>query len=240
MLIVSLKIMKDFKAGKTQLCLTSAAPDSTNEQNIVSKSRTLKIMRSALFALPILTPQWMECCMKESRVVKPTSSMCIRSLPRKTPSVDDDSLASFGVAKYAAAASRTNSKVLSKCSVLLCGKWKSSGQTIMKDLKILLEDAGATLMNSASSALQLLAEESAERVVLLCDDSHIDADCGVSDSLYRKAKRAIAEDQSKVLTVHFQWLFDCVSCAKFMSGKAYEPTAPRTKELWRLNCESED
>lgn len=236
--LVTLKIMKDFKPGKTQLCITSASAGASSEQNVVSKSRTLKVMRSALLGLPILTPRWVEACIEQTKVVAPTGEMCVRSLPRKT-AADDNDLASFGVAKYAAAAGQTESKILSNCLIFMCGKWKSSGQSILKDLKILLEDAGATLINSVTSASKLLTDESKGRVILLCDDSHVDADCGVSNSLHQAVKYAIVRER-RVLIVHYHWLFDCVSCATFMNGTAYEPLAPRTKELWKLFCDCEE
>ena len=234
--------MKDFKPDKTQLCITSATTDSSHKHNevnrclnIVSKSRTLKIMRSALYGIPILSPRWMSECIKQKRIVPPSGPMCIRTLPRKT-ATENDTDASFGVAKCVAAVCR-NQKILRNCSVFLCGQWKSTGgQNTIKDLKVLLEDAGATIMKSVAVASKLLANnESSDNLIFLCDDSHLDEDCGVPENLFQAGK------ECKLLTVvHFHWLFDCVSCAKLVPGEAYEPLAPRTKELWRMNCTSND
>lgn len=167
--------------------------------------------------------------------------MCIRTLPRKTAVKNGDSLASFGVSKYAAALNETNSKVLSKCSVFLCGDWKTSGRGTMKDLRILLEDAGANVITSGTTASKVLTDifndgSSSEYFVLLCDNSVTNTDCGVSDTLFRVGMSAISQVQSRVLPVHFHWLFDCVSCAKLLPGIDYEPLAPRTKQLWNLSC----
>jgi hypothetical protein len=202
-------------------------------------------MRSALFGLPILTPKWLKSCFHERRIITaPTGDMCIRSLPRKTP-IGDETLASYGVAKYAAVIANTDCKILSNCSVVLCGKWKATGQSIMKDVKMLLNDAGASIIDSAAASSALLVDishddNSTKHFVFLCDDSHVDADCGVSESLYQAGKDAISRAQNRVLAVHFHWLFDCVSCARFLPGLAYEPISPRTKELWRLSCASND
>lgn len=245
---MTLKVTKDFKPGKTHLCITPASSAvGSQESNIVSKSRTLKVMRSALLGLPILTPRWMESCISDERIVAPHGDMCVRSLPRKG-TIKDDDLARFGVAKYAAAMDDNISKVLNKCAVLLCGEWKSTGQSTMRDLKVLLQDAGATMVNSESVALKLLEDishddASSDYIVFLCDDSHLDLDCGVSESLFNAGKLAIAHNQSsrrKVLAVHFHWLFDCISCAKVMPGAPYTPLAPRTKDLWSLCCESDE
>lgn len=232
---VILKIMKDFKRDKTQICITSASADSN--RNITSKSRTLKVMRSTLLGLPILTPRWIESCLKEKQIVAPSGHMCVRTLPRKTTS-EDSTFASFGVSKFAAAIDK-DCKLLHNCSVFLCGKWKSSGQSTMKDLRILLDDAGATVINSAAAASKVLADMSNEiistkRFIFLCDDSHLDADCGLNESLFKAVKLTISEACGRVLIVHFNWLFDCISCAKFMPSAAYEPLSTRTKELWRM------
>ena len=167
--------------------------------------------------------------------------MCVRTLPRKTTS-EDDTLTSFGVSKFAAAVDK-NCKLLHNCSVFLCGKWRSSGQSTMKDLKILLDDAGATVINSASTATKVLADMSqesfsTERFVFLCDDSHLDADCGLHDRFYKVAKDTVSKADGRIIIVHFNWLFDSISCAKFMPSSAYEPLATRTKELWRMCSEN--
>lgn len=229
--------MKDFKPGKTQLCITSTsvAIDGPQESNVVSKSRTLKVMRAALSGLPILTPRWMKSCIEAKKIVAPVGVMCIRSLPTRGTD-EEGGLTQFGVSKYAAAIDRTSSKVLSYCSVLLCGTWRSTGSSTLKDLKILLQDSGATVVNSASTAAKMLADRSdanAGHFIFLCDDSHLDADCGIPESLLKSAKTA---PNRKVLTVHFHWLFDSVSCAKLMTAAAYEPLSSRAKELWSLCC----
>ena len=86
---VTLKVMKDYKPGKTQLCITATSSSTSQHSGMVSKSRTLKVMRSALAGLPVLTPLWMEACLKDETIVPPTKDMCIRTLPTKQTSKED-------------------------------------------------------------------------------------------------------------------------------------------------------
>lgn len=256
---VNLKVMKDFHPDKTQLCITAACATASTPKagesliNVVSKSRTLKVMRSALAGIPILTPQWMESCLKDDRMVAPSGTMCIRTLPRKrqgASAIAVDATEGFGVAKYAAAfqkATRSDSSsLLSGISVLLCGN--SAGSTMTKDLRVLLQQAGATVVGSASMANRLMADamsedDSAVRTkstfVFLCDDSSMNKGCGISDALFRQAKALIAVEQDSVMCVHFNWLFDSISCATPMTAEAYEPLSPRSKELWNLSVGKE-
>mmetsp|Transcript_10906 Transcript_10906/g.20298 ORF Transcript_10906/g.20298 Transcript_10906/m.20298 type:complete len:244 (-) Transcript_10906:356-1087(-) len=228
--------------------------------NVVSKSRTLKVMRSALSGIPILTPQWMESCLKEGGMVAPTGKMCTRTLPRKQAASagsedrNDVPAEHFGVAKYAAAFQKISS--LSSChlfsgiSVMLCGS--SAGPGMTKDLKVLLQQAGASIVSSVSMASRLLKDMSKEEgeslgpLVLLCDDSLTDKGCGISDALYKQVRKLIGDPPSsdetkeaRVLCVHFAWLFDSISCATPMKAAAYEPLAPRLKALWDLTTEKE-
>jgi len=274
---VILKIMKDFNPNKTQLCITAAAssPKTTAVKkqqkepivDVISKSRTLKVMRSALAGIPILTPQWMESCLKEGHMVAPSGHMCIRTLPRKQVASstdaggeerDDVPTEHFGVAKYAAAFQKislsiSNNHLLSGVSVLLCGS--SAGSGMSKDLKVLLQQAGASIISSVSMASRLLTdimskdeEESGSTsslrvrrplLVFLCDDSLTDKSCGISDALFQQAKKLIVtkKEASVVSCVHFNWLFDSISCVTTMKAYGYEPLAPRSKALWDLTTE---
>ena len=268
-----LKITKDFNHNKTQLCITAASsspePTPTTDQsniepiNVVSKSRTLKVMRSALAGLPILTPVWMEACLKEGNIVVPSGAMCVRTLPRKQVSAeagsggeDEAPTEHFGVAKYAAAFQKV-SKVspstfnhhLDGVSILLCGTTAGAGMT--KDLKMLLQQAGASIVSSVSTASRLLLDMSKDGeggpFVFLCDDSSTDSSCGISDALLKQAKKAIGANgsdtmkgnETTVLCVHFSWLFDSISCAAQMKADAYEPLAPRAKALFDLIAENQ-
>ncbi|KAL9181741.1 hypothetical protein ACHAXT_012084 [Thalassiosira profunda] len=202
---VALKVMKDFNPTKTQLCITASAasPKSDNEPlDVVSQSRTLKVMRSSLAGIPVLTPQWMESCVREGRLVAPSGAMCIRTLPRKqAPSAsaqgDDEPTEHFGVAKYAAAyqkESLSSSNLLTGVSVMLCGS--SAGSGMVKDLKVLLQQSGASIISSASMASRHLKDMSkgeAGRVVFLCDDSVTDKGCGISDALFKQAKKLLCQ-----------------------------------------------
>ena len=267
---VILKIMKDFNPNKTQLCITAASsspePTPTTDQsniepiNVVSKSRTLKVMRSALAGLPILTPVWTEACLKEGNIVVPSGAMCVRTLPRKQVSAeagaggeDEVPTEHFGVAKYAAAFQKvspsTFNHLLDGVSVLLCGTTAGAGMT--KDLKVLLQQAGASIVSSVSTASRLLSDLSKDGeggpFVFLCDDSSTDSSCGISDALLKQAKKAIGANgsdtmkgnETTVLCVHFSWLFDSISCAAQMKADAYEPLAPRAKALFDLIAENQ-
>ena len=211
-------------------------------------------MRSALAGIPLLTPQWMEACLKEGHLVAPTGRMCVRSLPRKQQvavnKLDDKEgipTEQFGVAKFAAAFQKSllssSNHFLSGYSVMICG---SSGGLI-KDLKVLLLQAGASIVSSALVASQRLSDMSAGDsmngsggpLVFLCDDSTGDKTCGVSAALLKQVKKFVAAPgdvtkKEKVLCVHFNWLFDSISCTTPMAAAAYEPLAPRTKEVWSI------
>ncbi len=201
-------------------------------------------MRSALAGLPILTPQWIDACLTEGHLVAPSGVMCVRTLPRKGGEDEEDD--HFGVAKYAAAFEKTtlssSNHLLSGVSVMLCGS--SAGSGMIKDLKVLLQQAGASIISSVSMATRHLTDLSkggeAGPLVFLCDDSTTNKSCGVSDALFKQAKKLAEkdiaeEDESEtVLCVHFNWLFDSISCATAMDAGDYEPSAPRTKALWSL------
>jgi len=237
---VSLKLMKSFKANKTHLCITSASVEKQPKpSNVVSNARTVKVMRSTLAGLPILSQQWVDACLSEGEIVAPTGDMSVRTLPRKQQHDNDDGCdVRFGVAKYAAAFQQgmQSNTLLSGVQVLMCG---SFGGSSANDIKGLLQDAGATIISSVSAASRFLSDMSSSDVdttfVFLCDDSLLDKSCGISDSLYKQAKQVRQDSQhAKVMAVHFSWLFDCISCATVIPATSYEPIAPRAKALWRL------
>ena len=253
---VVLKLMKDFNPNKTQICITSASSPSKQPSgtiDVVSSSRTLKVMRSTLNGIPVLTPAWMEACMKEGHLVSPTGTMCIRSLPRKQVTTNnaerglENSNEQFGVAKYAAAFNEMelspNHRVLSGISVLLCGRPNESG--MMKDLTVLLKQAGASVLGSVSMASRQLTEISEGTlglpIVFLCDDSPLDESCGISDALFKQAEQLLKGSSSaSVHCVAYSWLFDSISCAAPMKTSAYEPAAPRARALWKLATAKQD
>ena len=169
----------------------------------------------------------------------PTGEMSIRTLPRKKQDDNDDECDDgFGVAKYAAAFQKGmhSNTLLSGVEVSMCG---SFGGSSANDIKGLLQDAGATIISSVSAASRMLSDMSSSEadttLVFLCDDSVVDKSCGISDSMYKQAKKVCDESEdAKVMAVHFSWLFDCISCATVMPATSYEPIAPRAKALWRL------
>jgi len=247
---IILKINKDFNANKTQICFTPGGSSSTatkrsgDPTNVISKARTLKVMRSALAGLPILTPQWIEACLKEGNLVAPTGAHCIRTLPRKQTTDSDEE--DFGVARYAAAYQKTtissSNHFLSGVSVMLCGT-TDDGRTI-KDSKVLLEQAGASIISSVSMANRHLTdmangESESDRFVFLCDDSTTNKKCGISDALFKQAKKVIEDseddEEAAIQCVSRNWLFDSISCVMPLESSAvYEPSAPTTKALFDL------
>jgi len=262
---VNIKIMKEFQPNKTMLCITSTStgsPSKTNQTSshinvVVSKTRTSKVMRSALAGIPIVTPAWMNECLKHSRIVSPAEKLFVNTLPMKRAAVVSDNdkshkdelqLECFGVAKYAAKIQRAQSEgiiakgLLHGVGVMMCGSWKMIPTPMKKDLKVLLQEAGATSITSASVMSRALANIASdgsefERVVFLCDDSECNKSCGISEGLLKEVEAAIDSGtigEGVVLAVNFNWLFDCISCAAILTSKIYQPIAPRAKELWRL------
>ncbi|EJK66816.1 hypothetical protein THAOC_12222, partial [Thalassiosira oceanica] len=251
---VVLKATKDFQRGKTRLCVT--APSTTaavggkgpdGPADCVPRSRTLKVMRSALAGVPVLTPEWVGACLLAGDLVAPTGSMCVRTLPRKqsAAAAGDGEDERFGVARYAAALRRRGSggdlpadsaPILGGVRVVLCGK----STNLLKDLRALLQQTGASVVGSASSAARALSDLVEGRgrgttpgsVVFVCDDATNDRDCGISESLARQARDAI-DAGGAVRVVRFDWLFDSVSCVSSLPADSYEPSAPRARDLWK-------
>jgi hypothetical protein len=197
----------------------------------------MKVMRSTLAGLPLLSPRWVEACLKRGEIVAPTDDMSIRTLPRKQNEDDDDCDDRFGVAKYAAAFQKglSSNTLLSAVNVFMCGSFGTS----TNDIKGLLQDAGATIVSSVSVASRILSDMASNEgvdstFVFLCDATPLDKSCGISDSLYKQAKKACDNSEdTNVMAVQLAWLFDCISCATVMPATSYEPNAPRAKSLWR-------
>ena len=252
---VVLKATKDFQRGKTRLCVTPSATAAVGGRgpdgpaDCVPRSRTLKVMRSALAGVPVLTPEWVGACLLAGDLVAPTGSMCIRTLPRKQGGGGEDER--FGVAKYAAAlhsgcggeTPADSAPILGGVKVVLCGK----STNLLKDLRALLQQTGASVVGSASSAARALAELVGDKggrgppsgsVVFVCDDATNDRDCGISESLARQARDAV-DAGGAVRVVRFDWLFDSVSCVSPLPADSYEPSAPRARDLW-LACTGGD
>ena len=247
---VVLKATRDFHRGKTRLCVTASSPSSAavggggpdGPADCAPRSRTLKVMRSALAGVPVLTPEWVEACLVAGSVVAPTGTMCVRTLPRKqSGGAGGGEDERFGVAKYAAELRRAGSNVpadsapiLSGVRVVLCGK----NTDLLNDLRALLQQTCADFVVSASSAAQALADPSSGSVVFVCDDATNDRDCGISELLVRQA-RDFVDAGGAVTVVRYDWLSDSVSCVSALPADSYEPSAPRARDLW-LACTGGD
>lgn len=239
---VSLKLLASFKATKsaqTHLCITSASIENqSNPPNVVSNARTMKVMQATLAGIPILCPLWVKTCLSKGEIIAPTGNMSVRTLPRKQNNKNDGCDDRFGVAKYAASfqkGMRTNT-LLSEVEVLMCGFVEGS---MKKDIKGLLQAAGATIISSHSDAYRCLSDLTSSEVdktfVFLCDDTPTNSSCGISEKLHTLVKNICDDSEdANIMAIHFSWLFDCISCATVMPATSYEPIAPLPKAMWRL------
>ena len=102
----------------------------------------------------------------------------------------------------------------------------------------LLGEAGATIIPSVSGMMEKMRDED-RPIILICDDSTADKECGITDALDRKAKNGLSADGAKhhISVVPTTWLFDCVSCGTMLKVDDYQPSSPRATALWRLSCE---
>lgn len=230
------KLTESFHPKKTTLCILPAT-------NSIGESRTVKAMRCTLAGIPIVSPEWIVAC--QGKVVVPASTMFIRSLPIKSTFPQAQSMTQFGVA--AIAASRVRNKVLSQCTVHLCGEFSRPPKS---DVEMLLREAGATTSQQVSSinaklkqvgkASDTAKDSPTTTLVFLFDDNESDEKCGISGALERELKAALertsASDASppQVCVVGFQWLFDSVVAGTAMPATFYEPRCSAGKGLWSL------
>lgn len=145
--------------------------------------------------------------------------------------------------------------LLNNVSFLLCGKWQSNlGKR--RDVQILLREGGSTLLTSGTQAVKKMKdttacleneEDDGCTIVFLCNDSTTDNGCGITNNVKKAARNLCAAwtDQGKdeewrkghplpFLVVNTDWLFDCISCARILGVKDYEPSFPSAKYLWQL------
>ena len=247
---IKLKIAKEFKKSSTDLCITakSTAPNVPDDYTL-SQYRTLKVMRCAIAGIPIVTSDWLRSCRDQNMLVTPSGRMCIRTIPIKNGNehlLSGDNYknvrghtAWLGVAKYAARIQKTHrfsNLFLSDALALLCGKWQNKSKK--RDVLTLLGEAGATIIPSVSGMMEKMRDED-RPIILICDDSTADKECGITDALDRKAKNGLSADGAKhhISVVPTTWLFDCVSCGTMLKVDDYQPSSPRATALWRLSCE---
>jgi len=253
---VTLKVLKDFKPNATDLCITSKSSTANVPENyVLAKVRTLKVMRSALAGIPIVTPDWLRACLEEKELVIPSANNCIRTLPPKAGTehlLPLDSVthtgptAWLGVAAYAALLQRQSEGggdeyehlPLLDTSVFLCGQFhKGPGVPPKADLHTLLRESGANIIPSAGAAAKTLKDDEGSTLVLLCDDAKSDKQSGITEALSKKITTALAKQTNRrIFIVTFNWLFDSVSCGKILDAVNYQPNSPRGKALWQLSA----
>ncbi len=230
--------MNDFHPQKSSVCVT--APSEEND--LVSKCRTVKAMRAALIGVPIVSPTWILHCIENNEIVAPHEQMYIHTLPTKADSLMDDSdlgcSAIGGIFKLATINENIDKPFLFGLSVCLCGDgWKKSSAKA-KDVQLLLKESGATLLKAPKDALKLLKQglESGSTLVLLCDGAIDSVSTTFPQTLKQALEMAIKSkgaDSNRILVVNSNWFFDCISCATILDAKQYEPTGSLAVSLWK-------
>ena len=233
---------------KTTLCIVPAETntgDNTDKDNIRACARTLKVMRSALAGIPIVTPDWLRSCEKENKAVEPVTF--VRSMPTKEAVIGNSRDTDYGVAKMAASWStqpKTPVLPFRKTVVYLCGSYSADKR---KNLQDLLKAGGAKIIlkpKDVSSRLKSLVESnklsffpSSGRLVILCGDSGVT----MPKSVEKDLKAALEGEQhwpepkspKTVTVVGSQWVIESVTCAKPMPAAFFEPKI--NKDLWKLS-----
>jgi hypothetical protein len=229
---------------KTTLCIVPSETDSSDDGNVRACVRTLKVMRSALAGIPIVTSDWLRLCKKGSKVVQP--AIFVRSLPTKDTVIANSGDSDYGVAKLAAAWSSQQAKApvlpFQKTSVYLFGTYSSDKR---KNIQDLLKAGGAKIITTAkdvSTKLKGMVKlnemqffPSSGRFIIVCGKSGVPVT--LPKSLERDFKAALEGEQhwpspKTVTVVDSQWVIESVTCAKPLPATSFEPAM--IKDLWRL------
>ena len=227
---------------KTTLCIVPAETDNSDDDNVRASVRTLKVMRSALAGIPIVTSDWLRLCEKENKVVQP--KIIVRSLPTKDTVITNSGDSDYGVAKMAAAWSSQQAKApvlpFQKTCVYLFGSYSPDKR---KNIQDLLKEGGAKIVTTAkdvSAKLNGMAKlnemqffPSSGRFIIVCGESP----GTLPKSLERDFKAALEGEQHwpsprTVTVVDSQWVIESVTCAKPLPATSFEPAM--IKDLWQL------
>jgi len=228
---------------KTTLCIVPAEPDSGSD-NVRACVRTLKVMKSALAGIPIVTPDWLRLCEKEKQIVQP--EIFVRSLPTKNTVIGNSEDSVFGVAKLAASWRSQQSKTpvlpFQNTFVYLCGSYSSDKR---KNLQDLLKEGGAKILTTGKSVSSKVKNmvalnemsffPSSGRIIVVCGDSGVPGT--LSKSVERDLKTALEGEQhwpspKTVTVIDSQWVIESVTCAKLLPATSFEPSIK--KDLWQL------
>jgi hypothetical protein len=195
-------------------------------------------MEAMLHGVPLVTTEWIVACKKEKKIIMPTTSMFIRSLPSKTLPSITESTTDFGVAFLAAAidSSRGKYKPLSNVSIYLCG----FSARRLGEVSALLRDAGAREVLTKSAAavdrLQNLRQNSScdQKLAFLCNDTNV----VVSLELEQNVKEFCKDSnfsRGQLAFVNANWLYDSITCGESVDLKleinGYKPTGGKGLEL---------
>ncbi|OEU15929.1 hypothetical protein FRACYDRAFT_240624 [Fragilariopsis cylindrus CCMP1102] len=227
---------------KTTLCIVPAETDSSDDDNVRASVRTLKVMRSALAGIPIVTSDWLRLCEKENKVVQP--KIIVRSLPTKDTVLLIVGDPDYGVAKLAASWSSQQAKApvlpFQKTCVYLFGSYSPDKR---KNIQDLLKEGGAKIVTTAkdvSAKLNGMAKLNemqffpySGRFIIVCGE----APGTLPKSLERDFKAALEGEQHwpsprTVTVVDSQWVIESVTCAKPLPATSFEPAM--IKDLWQL------
>jgi len=230
---------------KTTLCIVSAETKKGDDKtNIRSCVRTLKVMRSALAGIPIVTPDWLRSCYVETKVVSP--QRFVRTMPTKNPEIGNSGEANYGAAKLAAAWNfepKTPSLPFRNTFVYFCGSYTVDKRKNMQDLlkasgaKILLKPADFSSRLKSLVKSKLLSLSPSSRLVLLCGGSGT----SLPKAVEKELKAALAREEhsplsknplTNITVVDSQWVVESVTCAKPMPVAFFEPKI--YKNLWKL------
>uniref|UniRef100_A0A7S1C2M0 BRCT domain-containing protein n=1 Tax=Corethron hystrix TaxID=216773 RepID=A0A7S1C2M0_9STRA len=107
---VALNIQKDVNINTTTLCISPKLDSGILSKFSVGAVRTMKVMRSHLAGIPILSPEWIETCLQAKKIADPSKSHIIWALKTKreelfleVSSNDVNPPAILGVARMAGA-----------------------------------------------------------------------------------------------------------------------------------------
>jgi hypothetical protein len=224
----------------------------------VAKHRTLKLMRSSISGIPIMTMSWVLACIESKDFLEPSENYIVHTLPAKNGDLVNSELAAdsprFGVvrlASYFHPQSITSTKMLESFSAFICGQFKTPGSPKAADIQLLLKESGAKIIISASECVKRITAStkrsnrkitdcSTHGFVFICDDASMDSSCGISSELETAFELALDQRSLKLMIVTTNWLFDSIACGSVLNCDNYEPNSPRAKALWlkaKIHCE---
>ena len=190
------------------------------EGNLVGKTRRCKSMQAALAGVQMVTPAWISECLTCERIILPSVTSVIRSLPTTAA---ESNATSFGVAKLAAAKlGNDNNQLFRDVNVFLCSSFESKQG---RDISTLLRAGSAGILSNVASVKKCLSH--AQKVVCLCGSKS-------KTKISQAMEEAIRAHSDRVLVCDFKWLFDSISSGSICDMDEYQPEDAKAMELWRL------